>query len=506
MPHYPNPTQFVWKTIPNGSAVDGDCCVCCGRTTILPARVSPVSIDHRKRMGPNSYGATCYCNCSACYPDGDLHFHTLGCLKEISLGPGAGFGYLPCDGTMSFDLKRGGGDAEYCFHTQKTANILDTKAACRSVDVDGLDDYWSVVYTPEAGEGIERYPEAWGYSGKVCTDRAEIHGHIPERPSSNWPEGRGEPGMEVIASLCCCKISTWAQPKQNVHGEGKLVPASGGDVGPLPANCQPVSHFRATPEQGGPTASSACPSLGHSADDLIPEKEILSEPQGADPLLNRRYECSIPCFTFTIQPNPVNTGSYLILDQVAPGDWDWIKTGYVASPCSKDIWRLGQCQGWPGTYDPGEVSKGRVDANKLEDSGGADWAMQSFGAKDTNETTVTYGGQHTLMSGQCPDGRDKHFMLLIGGSWDSHCDCATGVLSPNNSNCVGGGEFDGTRIRANDAGCLSAPSHDYPDHPEQPGGWVSCAANNLKCQEEDRSLCEEYGIVEMFFSGLIQES
>lgn len=553
----PNPealadgAYFVSKSIPNGSAVDGDCCVCCGRTTILlkgNPEEFPAS-ERIKRRGPFGWGETCYCNCCACYPDSDLNFSMIQCLKETSvLEP-----YLPCDATMDFTLTQG---AEHCFTTQAEANAFISAGgggggACSSYNSQTETYYEGLEYTIDGGEGVGRYPEAWGYSGKVCTDR----GTLPERPSSNWPEGRGEPGMEVISSLCCCKISTSATPNQGAHGHGhgKLVPASGGNPGPLPANCQPLlrdNPLAGADKYGGPNATSACSANTHGNDLFGGRYGGEMEPQGADPLINRRYECSIPCFVFTIQPNPIITGSYLISKNLGvegalcdgnDDDFQWAETGYFASPCSRDFWRLGGCRmdgqgkSW---YMPSWLENGTMltDDNTDKDfflrtlptNGGSDWDKAK---ESTMESPAKYGGQNMIVSGQCPDGKGKQFMLLVAGAWMSHCDCASGQLDKGRNvynrpsaycseygaegECSdeldGGGLFYQKKldnsIQDNSPWRCNDPRVDYPNHPEQPGGWTD--EGNLLCQEPEEggdkclSLCEQISPVLMFFTGLI---
>ena len=142
-----------------------DCCICCPK---------------------NRRGDSCYCNCCACPHEGDLCFEMVACQITYPVVQDCS-----CD-DFKFTFKQ---RTDECYeHTAGGGSCTQ----CES----------EYMGSPQKGTGLNGYPEAWGFSGKVCT------GCVTTATESNCS------GMCITASLCCCRTGI------EVTDSGEVIPPS----------------------------------------------------------------------------------------------------------------------------------------------------------------------------------------------------------------------------------------------------------------------------------------
>lgn len=426
-----SPPPAAIDILPNGGPADTtDCCVCCGRKL-------PWSDEAGDKQ---EWGDSCYDGCCACTAVQNLSFTLLDCKSAPAIQVSAGEEeWKDCkrkqNGTymMSFDMTQGSSE---CYETQRFAvyNPLvddDYTAGIKSEMADRDIDWkepnmergelvilprkpaFSIQtcgkignahrHDPKVGteyrdpDKINDYPESWGYSGVICEHKPmasadERQSNItPNRPGYSYP---GEcKGQEIIASLCCCKTGNYSKVKPS-------------------------------DPPGDLTNKGAC--VQWSPDEWEGDRLI--------------DECTISCFSFTIQPNHVYEHKYKTLlknipkdengsvlnceEPVDPGcdrSWELVDaTGYTS--CSPCMYKQGECEGGNcGKFNPDPMNLGTYKAIQTQNVG--NWPPRP------DEVSTVWNGQHWLISGQCNDGKtgDKKMMLLVGGAYETDCDCQEGL-------------------------------------------------------------------------------
>ena len=241
---------------------------------------------------------------------------------------------------------------------------------------------------------LAHYPEAWGYEGKICAGETTT----PNRPGYSYPGECG--GQAIIASLCCCKT-------------------------------KPFSEVKA----GGNDYYDACADFDQDqwkkGSDLNTSNPHVADPELDD--LKAQGECSLGCFTFTIQPNHIYEHKYWALQSEVSydntyGDWELVEETKWSS-CSPCVYKQGECQG-PCVGDMSKFNPSLVaDNGDVMDVGTMipfNSALEYF----PSTANTVWNGQHFIIGGQCNDNKDQKMRLIVCGAYLTHCDCEQGDYTP----------------------------------------------------------------------------
>jgi len=165
-------------------------------------------------------GKRCYCGCCPCY-ESTLHFSILHCRIEYTDDNGASYEDV-CDNKdgWEFSLEQ---NSDTCYTNQERAlrgyinpcsqekGGADNQAIPPSESKTfgggcegnaGSPFFWWDNLTPEYTDPAKKsfYQEAYSFQSSICAGDA-----LPERPAFGFDGAGSRGGMQVIASLCCCR-------------------------------------------------------------------------------------------------------------------------------------------------------------------------------------------------------------------------------------------------------------------------------------------------------------
>ena len=401
MPDIPDDVGLV--TLHNGGADHEGCCICCGtrRGWIWNRWGGAGRFGDQPIMEngvvPDDHidGDTCYCGCCPCYPSGPLKFSILSGRTSD------GVNERPLDNPEGWEFTLGKSSSECKYHAEEDIRNQAWLPHwfCGSTEGDNFCGPYTENIEFKDGAGVAKcpnakqkrgYPEAWGYTGKICAGTFTT----PDCPGYSYPEACG--GMGIKSSLCCCKNAMTS----NWGGQGNER-----DFGDDP-ECPPTPLYD-TRGGGNWPVWQRCPW------EHIWFRDIQNE------------DCMIDCFVFTISPDwDAYTHTYQIAveDETRNGYWK-LEGKTVGTSCSKCVYEQGQCGvGWnANAFYPGTPMQG--------------WLNVPIGLPASNE------GQHTIISGTCQSkSDDQKFAIMVLGGFTMDCDCATGVTHQHtnwpNSQCL----------------------------------------------------------------------
>jgi len=150
----------------HGGPRDEYCCICCPNN--------------------NEFNDNCYCNCCPCPPTGDLCFDMIACrvLAQTNVENQP----CMCD-DWSFILAQSSG-VDMCYYHAASGKGAEGEPCMACPDTE---------YILPQFKNTGSYPEAWGFSGRVCKDPDE--GCYTSDPMVQT----GCEGMWFTSSLCCCR-------------------------------------------------------------------------------------------------------------------------------------------------------------------------------------------------------------------------------------------------------------------------------------------------------------
>ena len=397
--------------LPNGGPADEtNCCICCGRK--LPWSAASDAVDK------NEWGDSCYNGCCACTTVKDLTFHMHDCktVSYLDWSYGLEPDWRNCDTKdggeywMEIPLER---KVEDCYLTQWAANDPDDTAKVEwraGHDIEWQPPpqppypllrpptnvqtcqanprgNWNTEYTEDEKKNLTHYPEAWGYSGLVCGGR-----ETPQRPGFSYPGECG--GQAIVASLCCCKTGTF-------------------------------SDTRAADEYS-PASWSACADFDQEDWTTFTDPELDN--------LKASGECSLGCFTFTIQPDHKYKHSFKVLKQSTTdlyGDWELLDSDDIGetiyTSCSPCVYKQGECfgcYGYVSKFSPSILGGIAMDVGTMNSLYYQEYPTSPFPAT----ANTVWNGQNFIIGGQCNNGKDgdQKMRLIVCGAYLTHCDCQTG--------------------------------------------------------------------------------
>ena len=453
-----DPVPAAISLLPNGGPADTtDCCICCGRKL-------PYSDEAGDKQ---EWGDSCYDGCCACTSVTSLRFELHECKvidpQTWQESRGEYVESKPCtkddggDYIIDFLMTR---KVDECYETQKMANIdgygigevpgevpsITYKEYLKKYDIDWTttvdnsnanarqqtcstnptanssawtanDHNQGTEYVDPDKKDSEHYPEAWGYTGPIC--RHPEYDGDQEKATTEGERGYSYPGpckgQEIIASLCCCKTGNYSKGRNAEGGE------------------DPDGSKSACPTEFGEDAE------GKNVPPLTPVKD---------------RECSMACFSFTIQPNHIYKHKWKILyKEVSEGvcelknvnnplegttdackeDWVLIEEERYTS-CSPCVYTQGSCI--EGGHAVEKCRKFNPDIMELGSMIPVqDWPnpnSENFGKLNfpPKKNITNWNGQHWIISGQCNDGKtgSKKMSLYVAGAYLTHCDCEQGTL------------------------------------------------------------------------------
>jgi|LULM01.1.fsa_nt_gb hypothetical protein len=221
-------------------------------------------------------------------------------------------------------------------------------------------------------------------------------------------------------------------------------------------------------------------------------------------------ECSMDCFSFNIRPDetkyeykylkPVvadgldgrplgNCGGgagytaqevgqpFTPVGQPANRNQYAMSTGIIHSACSPCTYKQGTCShdNYKRIFDPSMPLKGTLDSVGL----GSTYGTISYDETPRNTLTDKIGF-HYIISGQCRDNdcdNPQEFKLLVGGAWQIHCDCQTGVINTGvSSQMIGGVHYE------RGSSCYLRPESPICIQNTSNNAWMyDCKEDGCKC-------------------------
>ena len=440
---------------PNGGPADTTRdCICCGNEP--PPIVDWPGIRYMTNNPPNygpafgiarSDGApsaihTCFSGCCACTSVAsslDFHMHsckTITVLQQPSYFPSwDGSIESECTNTdgaypMTFTLQK---RVTECYGTQFFANnpsVTQNYRNDRNIHWNAFAENFGgsnfqacTTWPPEAGsywylpvedstteytdedpaiKNTDYYPEAWGFSGNVCGGTT-----TPSRPGYSYPGSCG--GQAIVASLCCCKTGT--ESIERIGGYDK-------------------SYLR------------SCPKWSIKWPHIQPVPEAHRQEDTDD-----RVDCSMGCFSFTIQPDHKYRHDFKVLAQNSyNSDW-YLDDAHMYTSCSPCVYKQGECD-TAIRFNPSRIGDIAMDVGTMQPLHGQQPPTFNYDrmipgneheSLQYSNTNTVWNGQNFLISGQCNDGMtgSKKMRLIYGGAYITHCDCQTGVYTKDYSYYAG---------------------------------------------------------------------